>query len=437
MTTPSQNPPNEDHAIGSLCRSVADVVTLEACEIVGDAGLAILRDNGDSVDKARASLIEAVRAGKHVELNVRAITFRQKDGHPNKNHIRIKSSILPSVAASYVGLPMLIDHATYSQRSRVGTISASEAVPLAGGWTGFRQTLRVVKPDAVISVLDGTLDRFSIGWDPRGAIMCTAHKVDVRSRASCYRLEGCYPGKRVEVDGKAEIAEYEWQSTSGVETSGVNNPAVGGTKIEDIRAALSAELGAANPEPQGKPHTMRYPLLLAALAMPTLAADAPDPDDASLATKVRELAADKLAAEQERDAAIKRAELAEKKSTELETQLGALEADKVEGVLAAAYKGGKLMRGKDADGKSTPSPREVRLRKIAKIDGLPALEAELAEMPVVVPVGRAELDEADPNPRPSNGPIPSSVLASTAKQLGLKPEELSEHATLISNGKGN
>lgn len=440
MTTPSQPPKSDERTpIASLCRSFADLAQFDDVEALGELAASILREHNGAMgavgSPARAALIEAVRAGKHVELRVRATVFRQKDGAPNKNFLRFKSSKLEAGAPTWNGQPFLVDHDKWSQSSRKGTIESSEAVPLAGGWTGFRQTIRVVKPDAVISVLDGTIDRFSIGWDPSAPIHCTVHGVDVRSRASCYRLEGCYPGKAWTIDGETKIAEYEFQSIAGLETSGVNTPAVTGTKIEDVRAALAAELGlAANPEPQKETPEMRYPLLVAALSM-TVAGDT-DPDDATLASKVEELAAGKLAAEQERDAAITRANELAAKVVELEAAAKLAEASQVDAVLAAAYKAGKLIRGKDADGKDVASPREVRLRKIAKVDGLSALEAELSEMPVVVPVGRAELEEEDPNPRPARGPIPSSVLASTAKQLGLKPEELSAHANLI-NGEEN
>lgn len=427
--------------IASACRSFADRAALDAIEVVdaSDAINAILRnvDPGGGLDgKAKAAIIEAVRAGKHAELRVRATTFRQKDGHPNKNYLRFKSSALASIAGTFVGRPFLVDHNKWSQSARKGTILASEAAPLAGGWTGFRQSLHVVKPDAVISVLDGTIDAFSIGWDPRGTVVCTAHGVDVRSRKSCYWTEGCYPGKLVDVDGEKRIAEYEWQSTEGLEVSGVNTPAVSGTKIENV-AALAAELGltAAHHEPARKDPTVKLPLLLAALAAlnPKAkinpSAELADDADARLADIVTELGAELAAERADKATALERATAAEAKATELAAALAAADDDKIGAVLAAAYKGGKLIRGRDADGKATASPREARLRKIGKVDGLAALQAELDEMPVVVPVDRAELEEDDPNPRPSNGPIPSSVLASTAAQLGIDPEELQNHAT--------
>jgi hypothetical protein len=424
----------EAPAAPMFCQSFADAATLESIEPIGDVAAAILRDNaGELTPKAKTALIEAVRAGKHVELRARAITFRQRDGSPNKNHLRFKSSKLGEIAASFVGKPFLVDHAKWSQSARKGTILESEAVPLAGGWVGFRQVLHVVKPDAVISVLDGTLDVFSIGWDPRGQVICTAHEVDVRSRKSCYWTEGCYPGKLVDIDGEKKIAEYEWQSTEGLETSGVNAPAVTGTKIENVKAALAAELGlleSPDPEPNERPATMPFPNLSKALALSTLT----EADDEKASSVVSELRSELAGATSERDAAIKRAELAEGELKTLRAKVTELEGGRVDAVLEEkGYKAGKLIRGRDENGKPTPSAREVRLRRIAREDGLSQLEAELAEMPVAVPVGRAELEEGvDPNPRASSGPLPKTVLASTAKQLGIAPEELEQHANHLS-----
>lgn len=427
---------HETSPIVSLCSSFGELAELEAISVVdGDASIqAILRntENGAIDARARAALIEASRAGKHVELSARAITFRQKDGNPNKNYLRFKSSKLEAIGASFVKRPFLLDHNTWSQSSRMGTILESEAVPLAGGWVGFRQQLHAVKPHGVQSILDGTLDQFSIGWDPRGQVMCTAHGVDVRSRKSCYWTEGCYPGKLVEVDGVTKIAEYEWQDTTGTETSGVNSPAVSGTKIEDVKTALAAELSLTPPTDNRKdPDDMN---LLASLATILGVATLTEADASS---RVKELADGKLAAEQERDTALARSKELDTKVAELEAKVAEIEGGRVDTILAAAYDAGKLIRSKDKDGKDQPSPREARLRRIAKEpNGIASLEAELAEMPAIIPIKRSELREEDPNPRPSHGPISRSVLESTARQMGLSVEELEEHQTMLAGGAG-
>ena len=246
---------------------------------------------GRSLDTdKRAQLIAEIRGGKHVELELDAVTFKQRDGSPNRNYLRFRTDKLEAIAASFAGMPMLIDHNRWEQSARVGTVVASEAVELAYGWSGFRQTLRVVKPHAAISVLDGTLDRFSIGWSTTGPVLCSVHRTDKLARGRC----SCWPGDKVDVDGKAQIVEYEWQSAEGTETSGVNVPAVKGTKIEDVRAALAAELNL-NLEHREKP-TMSFPRLAAVLG---LAALSEDRDEAAGVTAAEALKRELAASRQE------------------------------------------------------------------------------------------------------------------------------------------
>lgn len=412
------------------CRSGGELFELDtAIEVIGGPnGIATLRGNEQDAGDKRRELISAVRGGKHVELSAPAITFRQRDGSPNLNYLRIKTEGLASLAASFKKMPMLVDHNKWSQSARVGTITESELVQLAHGWAGFRQTLHVVKPDAVISVLDGTLDRFSIGWRATGPVICTLHRTDVRARGAC----SCWPGDAVELDGVTKFAEYEFQSAEGVETSGVNTPAVKGTKIEDVRQALAAELNFSERNRPIMLHRLAAVLGLAALA--TVA----DEDVALRAFE--DLKRGKLAAEQERDVA--RTELAAEKAKVAAAELEVIKAGKlaagakVDGMLEAAYREGKLLYGRDADGKAIPSLRESRLRKMADRDGVDELAAELAELPVIAPINQRQLQD-DPNPRAAKhaGPVPGGVLANVAKQLGLKPEDLEAHATALAGGK--
>ncbi len=133
----------------------------------------------------------------------------------------------------------------------------------------------------------------------------------------------------------------------------------------------------------------------------------------------------------------KRAELAEPIVTTLRSRVIELEAAKIEAVLAQAAREGKIRPTKDAvTGAPIIGPVEARLRRIATKEGLAALEDEVDGMPQIIPLGRVELGENDPNPRPSHGPIPSSVLASTAEQMGLEPAELEEHAAALAGGTG-
>lgn len=109
-----------------------------------------------------------------------------------------------------------------------------------------------------------------------------------------------------------------------------------------------------------------------------------------------------------------------------------LEANLVENELAEARRAGILRAQRDEDGRIVETRAEARLRRIAKEDGLDAMRAELAEMPrLMPPLGRAVLDEHDPNPRAGHGPIPATVLASTAAQLEIEPDALAEHADAL------
>lgn len=218
------------------CRSDATrAEVLSPIEVLGRSSIAGKLDG--AVDQRR-EIIKAVRAGEPAELSVKARTFRQKAGSPNSRFLRHLDEHLPELAASYKGQPLILDHRAWDQRSRMGTIAASE-VAIVNGWSAFDQTLHVVKPEAVIGVLDGTLDRFSIGWSiGAGDVICTLHGTSPLKVGYC----GCWPGDLVE--GLA--AEWEFSAAIGKETSAVNDPAVDGTSIQSIREvqmSLAAELG--------------------------------------------------------------------------------------------------------------------------------------------------------------------------------------------------
>lgn len=144
----------------------------------------------------------------------------------------------------------------------------------------------------------------------------------------------------------------------------------------------------------------------------------------------------RLAAEQERDAALKRATEAEGKlatveSAALDVQVGAL----IEG----AYREGKLLYARDAEGKAQASPREARLRRIAKEPGgLEALKLEIAEMPKIAPVNERVLTDQVPEPvRLGRNPVSDTALASVAAQLGLDVKSVEETATSLGMGRGS
>lgn len=399
------------------CRSDDIIAELDGdITVIGVKGFDSLRADRALDATKRHELIERIRGGAHAELALTARTFRQKDGVPNRRFLRFKSDALGAIASSFVGMPVLRDHNTWSQTARIGTITASELATHGGtGWSSFRQGLHIVKPEAVISVLDGTLDRFSIGWHHAGApVLCSVHKTDVRARNSC----ACWPGDSVEVDGASQIVEYEFQSAEGTEVSAVNVPAVKGTKIEDIRAALAAELSL-DIEPRRKATPpMTLPRLAAVLGLAALGA----PDEDRAITIVEGLRRDKLAAEQERDTA--RTALASR-DKELSELRAAGDKARIDVLLADATRAGKIKILRDEEGKAIPSAREVRLRKLAARDGVDALAAEIAELDVIVPVGQRVLTDNVKEPERSSLSAPaSSALTSVAAQLGLDEKDV-------------
>jgi hypothetical protein len=401
------------HVVG--CRSDFELFTPEHDIVVvgGPGGGGTLKANRSVDADKRRELIKAVRGGEHAELTIRARTFRQKDGAPNKNFLRLNPAKLGEIAASFVGKPMLLDHRSWSQSARIGTIAESEAVEQGHGWTAFMQTLQVVKPEAVISVLDGTLDRFSIGWSRNGgAVLCTAHKVDVTKRGAC----GCWPGDSVDIDGKEHVVEFQFQTAEGTETSGVNTPAVSGTRIEDVRAALAVELGISRGE-----KSMNLVTTLAAI----FGCAATEADVTRAAEDAKR---GKLAAEQERDTV--RTELKTAKETAAKAVASAL-VSQVDALIEGAYRAGKLRYGRDEDGKATASKKEPRLRRIAKDDGIAGLRAELDEMDSTIPVGKRALEDGDPVRELAVGEF-GTELDRVAAELGLDPKDVqAEYASMI------
>lgn len=387
----------------------------------------------DESNAHRLELIEAVKAGKHLELAVkRARTYRQSKGSRNRRYLRFSVDQLETAARSWVGQPFLVDHNTHEQNARKGTILSSEAELDGRGMTSYFMGFVVTKADAVISVLDGTIDRFSVGWFSNGPVLCTVHGCDLLGKDSCY----CWPGDQVEVDGKTQIVEYEYQQVEGKELSAVNVPAVRGTRIESIeyRAALAAELQLPTRTNREPIKMAGFPRLAAALKLTALTDEAHEGPAVTAVQglseraltaelRVRELEADNTRLTAERDDAQSRVKLA---------QQGAFDAE-----IEAAYKSGKLAYGKDADGKNTPDGLEEMLRDLGAAKGLDAMKAKLTGMRAVVPVAQRPVSEsATQPPRLADyvEPAQNPHLAEVARQTGQKLEDLQNFARTRGTG---
>jgi hypothetical protein len=371
---------------------------------------------GEDSNAHRLELIQAVRDGKHLELMVkRARTYRQSKGYKNRNFLRFAADKLESIAPTFAGQPFLVNHDTYEQDSRKGTILSADSEVDGRGMTSFFMSFAVVKPDAVISVLDGTIDRFSIGWFRTGAVRCSVHGCDILSKDSCY----CWPGETVEVDGKQQIVEYEYQDASGKELSAVNVPAVTGTRIEEYRAALSAELGL-SPRTPRRPE-MAFKRLAAALKLSALT----DADEDGAVAHVEALGSRALEAE------IKVRELTGEVTAlsadlaETKRKLGLAEGSALDAVIEDAYKAGKLGHGKDADGKNTPDALESMLRDLGVSKGADALKAKISAMRVSIPVGQRVVTSSVTEPAKTEHNVDENPeLAVVAQQMGLSLDDL-------------
>jgi hypothetical protein len=422
--------------IVTVCRSFGETLLERLDAITVHGADPILRNTPlrNLEDKQRTELITSINGGQHIELTVRAKTFRQRDGSPNRNHLRFKKERLPAIASSFKGQPMLLDHNKWSQRYRMGSIVESLGEEGGHGWFNFDQTLHVVKPEGVKSVLDGTIDRFSIGWLPIGTVVCTAHGEDVMKRGSCFRRGDCYPGRRVEVDGEAKIAEYEFQNAEGIEVSAVNVPAVVGTRVDDVKRALALELGIALEHDTERNEGMAFMKLAAILGLAALN----DNDEDRAVAAVGKLQADltstsaQLAAYKERAEQAEATLATERKEREAETK-SRLAAD-VDACIERAYNEGKLARtqGTGADGKATAiaDVQEQSLRALGQTSGAKFLGDFLSSMPQKVPLGHRVADPAKlpaiaPTEFGGAGPSEPSKedVDRISKHLGITPDQ--------------
>lgn len=390
---------------------------------------------GEDANAHRLETIQALLDGKHLELVVkRALAYRQTKSTRNRRGLRFSAGQLDTAAPTWRNMPFLVDHNTHEQSARKGTILSSEMALDAKGAQAFYMSFSLVKRDAAISLLDGTIDRFSIGWFSTGPVLCTVHGCDVTSKDSCY----CWPLDAVEVDGKTQIAEYEYQSIEGKELSAVNVPAVKGTKIEDYRAALSAELHL-HPT-RTKERTMAFTRLAAVLGLAALA----DADESAAVTAVEGMRARALSAET--DAGIARTENTRLAAdvARLSTELAAAKAiaavageTALSQVISDAYTAGKLGYGKDEKGANTPDALESMLRDFGKAAGVDALKAKITAMRVAIPVGQRQLTADITEPKRLTGPVSAlegvddSQIAATCAQLGITVEQFRANAARI------
>jgi hypothetical protein len=157
-----------------------------------------------------------------------------RGGKANRQGVRFRNGGLRAMARSFRGQPFLTGHNWSDARARGGTVLDAWVEEVEGELLMLFEVL-ATEDWAIRGFENGTIDRFSIGADFLGEILCTLHDVPIWSEPDCC----CWPG--MEVDG--QIVEFEVEDGEGLELSAVNVPAVDDTYVVAAVAPRAAELG--------------------------------------------------------------------------------------------------------------------------------------------------------------------------------------------------
>ena len=205
-----------------------------------DGPVALARDTARGAASQRlADLRRRLAAGELSTLTLQAVVFRAL--YPNANCYRFRDEDLDALASSFVDQPFLRDHAAREVDSRAGTVIGSRVLREDDQAPVIQQVLEVTRQRDIGLVLDGLLDRFSIGWRFDG-ITCSVC-VSAGADPGDWFGEGCvhWPGRKYLVRDAAGVerevlCELIFEQPRGVEVSAVNVPAVEGTEIQELLA---------------------------------------------------------------------------------------------------------------------------------------------------------------------------------------------------------
>lgn len=378
-------------------------------------------------DKAKAELLRAARLGEPVELQLEAVAFVQRET-PNRNYVRFKPGMLAAFAKSFEGQPMLRDHMSWQLTARGGTIVSSKLEHMPDGTKQIRMRLNLVKPWAVESALDGTLDRFSIGWSRTGPVMCS---LCGESLAKCDH----WPGDRG-TDGK--VCEAVFTAADGTEVSGVNVPAVIGTRIESISQldaidpSLLADILAENTTP-GEPKQMKT--LLAAIVTSLSLPEASTDDDALRAV---EALADELKIEKAKASAH-----GERLATLEADSTARARADRlmiVDGGIARLLAAGKIKPGSETEAalrrqggltKKTDGSIDIDMKRdvgVFEASVKDLLDHGVTMTPVGAPLPATKPDPSPAAPTEAKAMVAANpTLAGMLKAAGITDEQFEKH----------
>lgn len=194
--------------------------------LVSEARGMELADNGIQADQ----MLREYRAGNRPAVRFNATVYVHGK---NRNYTQLNMPELAQFAESFKGAPFLADHSR-KQSDRGGTIVDSRLVETADGKKAIVQTIDAVKPWAVEGVLDGTVDRYSIGWNAEEYIctVCDTDFFDPDHAHSIYDI-----GSKDKKTGKT--IEVLMKGLEGMETSAVTHPAVPGTSTDGFLAQMT------------------------------------------------------------------------------------------------------------------------------------------------------------------------------------------------------
>ena len=389
--------------------------------------------DGEAVRKSdRKELLKRLRAGDIFTLTVGVQSYLQPDAaiplpkkdrkKANHNFARFVPDELPKFAKSFKGRLFLRDHNRRSMADVGGKIIESEAVEVDGRVV-FHQVLELVKPWAIEDALDGTMQTFSIGWDPKESgwegfkksLLCSLCMGPMIGRDGCYHM----PGEEIEPTEANNleapvIVEALWTNVLGAETSEVAFPAVQGTGVKEIRAALSACIELDPPEEEAMTLSKA---LLAALSLSATATE----DEAIAAANALRSERDEAnkAKEDERKARLSAESTAKEAISELATERISHEKER-QAAKEAAVK--RLHDGALSGGLMEPGDKREVFFLAAAGRSLEEAEAYLETLGPVNPVGQP-MESHQPTPDSKSSRLLSERQKKFIKQLGMTEEE--------------
>jgi signal transduction histidine kinase len=185
---------------------VAGVLSMGA-----DGGTVLaVRSGGHSIDQTRRDeLLSAVREGRHVEVELDVHAFEQKDGAPNRKHMRFRHGAFSGLARTAAGMPFLRDHDQNNALARAGTIIEARAEKLAEGHYVIRESVRLsrlIDPVLDFSKIGRGVDVYEFADDQNlaevvgRALDISRHRLERAEMALAASLEGDLPSMRIDAN---------------------------------------------------------------------------------------------------------------------------------------------------------------------------------------------------------------------------------------------